>query len=142
MSPSLPQPVSEPVSLSATARRLLDEPNFAVIATLMPDGSPQTSAVWVARVGGDSVAFATTPTVKLANIRRDPRVSVTVYDRDDPYLELNLRGRVTLVDSSGGVALIDELSALYYGKSPYPYHKPGETWFAVTIGIERWRTNR
>ena len=128
--------------LSETARRLLDEPNFAVIATLMPDGSPQTSAVWVARTGDDSVTFATTPTIKLANIRRDPRVSVTVYHREDPYLELNLRGRVTSVDSAGGVALIDELSALYYGKSPYPYHKPGEAWFAVTIEIERWRTNR
>jgi PPOX class probable F420-dependent enzyme len=128
--------------LSVTARRLLDEPNIAVIATLMPDGAPQTSAVWAARAGDDSVTFATTPTLKLANIRRDPRVSVTVYDRADPYLELNLRGRVTSVDPAGGVALIDELSALYYGKSPYPYHKPGETWFAVTIGIERWRTNR
>jgi PPOX class probable F420-dependent enzyme len=128
--------------LSETARRLLDEPNIAVIATLMADGSPQTSAVWVARAGDDSVAFATTPTLKLANIRRDPRVSVTVYDRDDPYLELNIRGRVTSVDPSGGVALIDELSSLYYGKFPYPYHKPGETWFAVTIRIERWRTNR
>jgi PPOX class probable F420-dependent enzyme len=134
--------VSLPFPFSETARRLLDEPNIAVIATLMPDGSPQTSAVWVARAGDDSLTVATTETLKLANIRRDPRVSVTVYDRDDPYLELNLRGRVTSVGSSGGVALIDELSALYYGKSPYPYHKPGETWFAVTIGIERWRTNR
>jgi pyridoxine/pyridoxamine 5'-phosphate oxidase len=44
---------------SETARRLLDEPNIAVIATLMPDGSPQTSAVWVARAGDDSVTFAT-----------------------------------------------------------------------------------
>jgi PPOX class probable F420-dependent enzyme len=140
VSPALPEPVPE--SLSETARRLLDEPNFAVIATLMPDGSPQTSAVWVARTGDDSVTFATTPTIKLANIRRDPRVSVTVYHREDPYLELNLRGRVTSVDSSGGVALIDELSMLYYGKFPYPYHKPGEAWFAVTIEIERWRTNR
>ena len=136
---SVPLPVTP---LSATARRLLDEPNIAVIATLMPDGAPQTSAVWVARAGDDSVTFATTATLKLANLGRDPRVSVTVYDRADPYLELNLRGRVTSVDAAGGVALIDELSALYYGKSPYPYHKPGETWFAVTIGIERWRTNR
>jgi PPOX class probable F420-dependent enzyme len=130
------------IPFSETARRLLDEPNIAVIATLMPDGSPQTSAVWVALAGDDSVTFATTPTLKLANIRRDPRVSVTVYDRDDPYLELNIRGRVTSVGSSRGVALIDELSSLYYGKFPYPYHKPGETWFAVTIGVERWRTNR
>jgi len=129
-------------ALSATARRLLDEPNIAVIATLMPDGAPQTSAVWVTRAGEDSVAFATTPTLKLANVRRDPRVSVTVYDREDPYLELNIRGRVTSVDPARGVALIDGLSSAYYGKTPYPYHKPGEIWFAVTIGIERWRTNR
>lgn len=127
--------------LSPTAQRLLDEPNIAVIATLMPDGSPQTSAVWVTRRTG-SVALATTQTLKLSNIRRDPRVSVTVYDRDDPYLELNIRGTVTSIDKSGGTALIDELSQLYYGKSPYPYHKPGQAWFAVGIQIEHWRTNR
>ena len=83
--------------LSETARQLLDGPNVAVLATLMPDGCPQTTAVWVRRAGQDLV-FATTPTVKLSNIRRDPRVSVTVCDRDDPYNELNLRGRVTSID--------------------------------------------
>ena len=129
-------------ALSATARRLLDEPNIAVVATLMPDGSPQTSAVWVTRAGDDSLEFATTPTLKLANVRRDPRVSVTVCDREDPYLELNIRGLVTSVDPSRGVALIDELSSSYYGKTPYPYHQPGQTWFAVTIAVVRWRTNR
>jgi PPOX class probable F420-dependent enzyme len=129
------------MTLSATARRLLDEPNIAVIATLMPDGAPQTSAVWVAR-DGEAVVFATTETLKLANLRRDPRVSITVCDRDDPYLELNLRGTVTSVDEDGGVALIDELSQQYYGKTPYPYHKPGQAWFAVTVRVDRWRTNR
>jgi PPOX class probable F420-dependent enzyme len=129
------------VTLSATAQRLLDGPNIAVIATLMPDGSPQTSAVWVTR-DGEAVTFATTQTLKLANIRRDPRVSVTVYDRDDPYLELNIRGTVTSADAGRGPALIDELSELYYGKTPYPYHKPGETWYAVTVRVDRWRTNR
>jgi PPOX class probable F420-dependent enzyme len=128
--------------LSQTARRLLDAPNFAVIATLMPSGEPQTSAVWVTRQDDDSVVFATTPTVKLSNIRRDPRVSLTVCDRDDPYLELNIRGMVTSVDESGGTALIDELSQQYYGKTPYPYHKPGVAWFAVRVQIDRWRTNR
>jgi PPOX class probable F420-dependent enzyme len=127
--------------LSQTARRLLDGPNIGVIATLMPDGSPQTSAVWVTR-RDESVAFATTETLKLSNLRRDPRVSVTVNDRDDPYLELNLRGTVTAIDESGGTALIDALSELYYGTTPYPYHQPGQTWFAVEIKVERWRTNR
>ena len=129
------------MTLSATAQRLLDEPNIAVIASLMPDGSPQTSAVWVTR-DGDEVVFATTETLKLANVGRDPRVSVTVCDRDDPYLELNIRGTVTSVDPDRGVALIDELSELYYGKTPYPYHKPGQTWYAVTVRVDRWRTNR
>ncbi len=127
--------------LSETARRLLDGSNFAVIATLMPDGAPQTSAVWVSRQG-QNVVFATTQTLKLANIRRDPRVSITVSDRDDPYLELNLRGTVTSVDEAGGSQLIDELSALYYGTTPYPYHKPDMKWFAVHVQVERWRTNR
>lgn len=128
--------------LSQTARRLLDEPNFATIATLMPGGEPQTSAIWVTRREDDSVLFATTQTLKLSNIRRDPRVSLTVCDRADPYLELNLRGTVASIDEAGGIALIDALSQEYYGKTPYPYHKPGQAWFAVRVEIGRWRTNR
>lgn len=128
--------------LSQTARRLLDEPNFATIATLMPGGEPQTSAIWVTRREDDSVLFATTQTLKLSNIRRDPRVSLTVCDRADPYLELNLRGTVASIDEASGVALIDALSQEYYGKTPYPYHKPGQAWFAVRVEIGRWRTNR
>lgn len=128
--------------LSRTARRLLDEPNFATIATLMPGGEPQTSAIWVTRREDDSVLFATTQTLKLSNIRRDPRVSLTVCDREDPYLELNLRGTVASIDEAGGIALIDALSQEYYGKTPYPYHKPGQAWFAVRVEIGRWRTNR
>jgi PPOX class probable F420-dependent enzyme len=127
--------------LSETAQRLLDGPNIAVLATLMPDGSPQTTAVWVAR-RGQMLVFATTQTLKLRNVQRDPRVSVTVYDRDDAYLELNVRGRVTGIDQAGGTALIDELSQLYYGTTPYPYHQPGQTWFSVGVQIDRWRTNR
>jgi PPOX class probable F420-dependent enzyme len=126
---------------SEAARRLLDGPNIAVLATLMPDGAPQTTAVWIAR-RGESLMFATTPTLKLANIRRDPRVALTVCDREDPYFEFNARGRVVEIDEAAGTALIDELSALYYGKSPYPYHKPGLAWYAVRIEIDRWRTNR
>jgi PPOX class probable F420-dependent enzyme len=126
--------------LSPTARRLLDEPNIAVLATLMEDGTPQTSAVWLTRSGED-VLFATTETLKLRNLQRDPRVSFTVIDRDDPYLELNARGRVTETEADGG-RLIDQLSAQYYGKSPYPYHQDGQQWYAVRIALTRWRTNR
>lgn len=126
--------------LSATARKLLDEPNIAVLATLMEDGTAQTSAVWLTR-SGDDVLFTTTETLKLRNLRRDPRVSFTVIDRDDPYLELNARGLVTMIEADGG-RLIDQLSAQYYGKSPYPYHKDGQQWYAARIALARWRTNR
>jgi PPOX class probable F420-dependent enzyme len=126
--------------LSATARRLLDEPNIAVLATLMEDGTAQTSAVWLTR-SGDDVLFTTTETLKLRNLRRDPRVSFTVIDRDDSYLELNAKGLVTMIEADGG-KLIDQLSAQYYGKSPYPYHKDDQQWYAVRIALARWRTNR
>jgi PPOX class probable F420-dependent enzyme len=127
--------------LSATARALLDEPNIAVLATLMEDGGPQTSAVWVSRSDED-VLIATTDNMKLRNMRRDPAVSFTVIDRNDPYLELNCRGTVVAIDEGAGVPLIDALSQQYYGKSPYPYHKQGEQWYAVRIVLDRWRTNR
>jgi PPOX class probable F420-dependent enzyme len=132
----------QPTVLSENARALLDGPNIAVLATLMPGGEPQTTAVWVARDGDDTVVIATTETLKLKNMRRDRRVSLTIIDRDDPYLELNARGQVVDIDADAGKALIDELSQSYYGTTPYPYHQEGQTWFAVRIRLDRVRTNR
>jgi PPOX class probable F420-dependent enzyme len=65
-------------------RRLLGAPHFAVIATLMPDGSPHASTVWIDTDGDDVLVNTAEGRVKPTNVRRDPRVAITVWDPDDP----------------------------------------------------------
>lgn len=89
------------VSLNEAVRRLLDEPNVAVLATINADGSPQSSPVWVRRDGGDLVISSAQGRRKDQNIRRDPRVSLTVYDRQDPEQYAEIRGHATVAEDVG-----------------------------------------
>ncbi|MEU0395175.1 PPOX class F420-dependent oxidoreductase [Streptomyces sp. NPDC006208] len=89
------------VSLSTAARRLLDAPNPAVLATVLPDGSPQTSVVWIARDGDALVISSEAGRRKDRNIAADPRVSVTVYDLEDPLQYVEVRGTATITEDAG-----------------------------------------
>ena len=72
------------IALSPATLRLLDGRNYAVLATVNPDGSPQTSVMWIGRDGGDLLFSTVEGRVKHRNMLRDPRVSVTVIDSADP----------------------------------------------------------
>jgi PPOX class probable F420-dependent enzyme len=100
------------VTLDDTTRRLLDGKNFATLATVNPDGSPQTSVVWVKR-DGDTVLFTTTMARRKGrNLTRDPRVSLSIIDPDDPYSYVEIRGTVgTTPDPSNQLG--NELSHKY-----------------------------
>ena len=83
------------ISFSAETLRLLEGRNYAVLATINPDGSPHTSAMWVGRMA--DLLFSTLEgRVKHRNMLRDPRVSVTVWDSADPEISVDLRGRVSM----------------------------------------------
>jgi PPOX class probable F420-dependent enzyme len=97
-----------------------------VIATLMPDGSPQTSTVWVDTDGDHVLVNTSEGRVKPANVRRDPRVALTVWDREDPYRQVIVRGRVVELTHEGAEDHIDELSRRYTGRFPYPWRSEGE----------------
>ena len=104
-------------SLNDETRRLLDGRHFAVMATINPDGSPQTSAMWVGR-DGDDVLFSTVAgRRKHRNLVRDPRISITVLDSDDPYNYVELRGTTTFTEDVGRRFDIG-LSWTYDGKDP------------------------
>jgi PPOX class probable F420-dependent enzyme len=90
-----------PVSLGEAVRKLLDEPNPAVLATINPDGSPQTSVVWVGRDGDDLVISTAAGRRKERNMRRDPRVSLSVYDIGDPNRYAEIRGLATVTEDTG-----------------------------------------
>jgi PPOX class probable F420-dependent enzyme len=102
------------------ARAVLDGVNFATVATLEPDGSPQLSVVWVSRED-DTVVFSTVRgRRKTRNMERDPRVAVLVLDHENPYSYLEVRGTVTLSEH-GGRELIDALAGKYQGLDRYPW---------------------
>lgn len=98
-------------------RTLLDGRNFATVATLNRDGGPQTSVVWIAR-DGDTVLFSTTAgRQKARNLARDPRVSLTVFDTENPYQSVDIRGTAELIEDREK-SLPRTLSQKYLGENP------------------------
>ncbi|MEU8889423.1 PPOX class F420-dependent oxidoreductase [Streptomyces sp. NPDC048442] len=87
-----------PTSFSDAARKLLDGRNPAVLATLNPDGSPQTSVVWVGRDGDDLLISSQAGRRKVTNMLRDPRVSLSVYDQADSESYIEVRGLATVTE--------------------------------------------
>ncbi|WP_332845857.1 PPOX class F420-dependent oxidoreductase [Amycolatopsis mongoliensis] len=107
------------LTLPDDVRALIDGKNFATVATLDPDGGPQTSDVWVGLDDGDLVFSATEDRRKVRNLRRDPRVSVSIIDAADPYRHTQLRGRVT-IEPDPGKTLPKTLSHKYLAQDPPP----------------------
>ncbi|RLK59801.1 PPOX class F420-dependent oxidoreductase [Actinokineospora cianjurensis] len=121
--------------LSEGAKALIDGANFATLATLNPDGGPQTSVLWVRRDGEDLLLSTVAGRQKEKNLRRDPRVSVTVVNKDNPYSYIEVRGAARLT-TEGGDDLINELSEKYLGK-PYSGDTPDTVRVVVRITPER-----
>jgi PPOX class probable F420-dependent enzyme len=110
------------VTFNEATRALLDGRNYPVVATTNADGSPQSSVVW-ARRDGDTVVFVTVRgRRKERNIRRDPRVSLSVFDLADPENYVEIRGRAE-VTVEGGRELNDELARKYLGED-FPLEPP------------------
>ena len=123
------------IALSEETRRLLDGRHYAVLATINPDGGPQTSAMWVGR-DGDDVLFSTLAgRRKHRNLLRDPRASVTILDSDDPYNYVELRGRCTITEDVGRAFDIG-LSHVYDGKDPDP-DVPGAVRLIVRMTVDK-----
>lgn len=105
---------------------LFEKQAFGNLATLMKDGSPQVTPVWV-DYDGRYVRFNSAKgRVKDKNIRRDPRVSISVQDPANPYRYLEVRGRVVEITENGADDHINKLSQKYLGKPVYPFRQPGE----------------
>lgn len=98
---------------------------FAQVATLMPDGSPQVSSVWVDYDGEFILINSARGRQKELNISRDPRVAVVIADPDNPYRQLIIRGKVVAVTEKGAEEHIDKLAMKYRGLEKYPGRTPG-----------------
>ena len=114
------------------ARRLFDEPNFASMATVMPDGMPQVTPVWVERDEDVVVINTAKGRAKHRNLERDPRVAVMVIDGDNPYSYVQVRGHAEFVEE-GADESIDGLAKKYLGVDVYPGHNPHEQRIIVRI---------
>jgi PPOX class probable F420-dependent enzyme len=124
------------IALNDQIRRLLDGRNFAVLATINPNGGPQASVIWVAR-DGDDVLFSTVAgRRKHRNLERDPRASLTVIDSEDPYDYVELRGRITSMEEDVGRAFDTWLSWKYDGRDPDP-DRPGAVRLTLRLTAEK-----
>ena len=120
-----------PATIPPEAHRLLDEPNFAHLATVMADGSPQVTPVWVARDGDVVLVNTVKGRLKHRNMTREPRVALSVADPQNPYSYLQVRGRVEMTEE-GAAEDIDRMSHKYLGKD-YPFHQPGDVRVIVRV---------
>lgn len=125
------------ISLSKEIKQLLDGPNFAHLATLMPDGSPQSVPVWVGREGDRVIICTGETSLKARNTRRDPRISLSVIDFENPYSEAQIRGRVVERREDPELRIMDPISHKYIAK-PFPFRKP-EGRIALIIEAEKAR---
>ena len=123
------------IPLSDATLRLVDGKNYAVLATVNPDGSPQTSVIWVGRDGEDLVFSTVEGRVKHRNMLRDPRVSVSIIDAGDPENYVELRGRVSMTPDVGR-QVDTQLSWKYDGKDPAP-DRPGAVRVVVRMVVDK-----
>jgi PPOX class probable F420-dependent enzyme len=125
------------MTLEENVRSLVDKANFAHLATIMPDGSPQVAPVWIGREGNLLLIGTGDGTLKARNTRRDPRIGLSVLDFEDPYTEIQIRGRVVEHRPDEDFKVMDMISEKYTGK-PFPFRNP-QGRVALVIEVERAR---
>lgn len=116
---------------------LLEKKTFAHLGTLMPDGSPQVTPLWWEYDGTHIVVNSARGRTKDKNMRRDPRVAITISDPDNPYRYVQLRGRVVEITEEGAKAHIDKLAKKYTGVDEYKLRSAAEVRVIYKIAIDR-----
>src|SRR3989304_7601962 len=109
-----------PAKLPEGVKKLFEEPNFAHLATIMPDGSPQVTPVWVELEGDRIVGNTAEGRLKPRNVRRDPRVAISIVRQENPYQAAYIRGRVVELRHEGADESIDRLGGRGTGGGPLP----------------------
>jgi len=102
-------------TITPEIEKLLKSKNFASIATLMKDGSPQVSITWIDYDGTNILINTAEGRLKTNNVLRDSRVAIVVYEEGNPYNSVNIRGKVIEYDTSEADEHIDKLAKQYFG---------------------------
>ncbi len=98
---------------------------FGSLATLMPDGTPQVTPVWVDYDGQHILVNSARGRQKDRNMEHNPNVAICIIDPDDPYRYFQIRGRVVEITTQGAAEHIDKMAQKYFGRERYN-HRPGE----------------
>lgn len=111
--------------------------NFGHVSSLLPDGSPHAAVVWIDEAEGRITFNSAEGSVKVRNLRRDPRVAVSVHDQENPYLAVVVRGMASLT-TAGADDHIDALTRKYTDMDRYPdeWKAPGERRVKVVVTPE------
>lgn len=105
---------------------IIKSKSFASVATIMPDGSPQVSVMWVDSDGENILLNSAEGRVKTNNMRRDHRVAIAIVDSENPYKPAMIRGHVVEETHDGAFEHTDILAKKYLGQDKYPYHQEGD----------------
>ena len=124
------------VHLSDDVLALLREPSYAQLATLMPDGSPQVTQVWIETDGEHIIVNTAIGHQKERNVRRDPRVAINLVDPNDQARQAAIRGQVIELTTEGAKDQINALAKKYMGVDEYPFGSPDETRITLKIAPE------
>jgi PPOX class probable F420-dependent enzyme len=105
---------------------LFQKKAFANLATVMPDGTPQVTPVWVDYDGKHVIVNSARGRRKDKNVGQNSSVALSIMDPDNPYRYLEVRGRVAEITEEGADQHIDSMARKYMGVDKYPYRQPSE----------------
>jgi PPOX class probable F420-dependent enzyme len=126
-----------PAVIPDSHKDLFEKKAFANLATLMPDGTPQVTPVWVDYDGTHVLVDSARGRQKDKNMTRNPSVALSIQDPENPYRYLEIRGKVSEITEDGADEEIDKLAKKYLGVDKYPYAQPGEVRVLYKITPER-----
>lgn len=126
-------------TLTQKQAQLLLDKNFGSLATLTEDGSPQVTPVWVDWDGEYVLVNTLQSRTKPRQVERDSRVEIAVFNLDNPYQHVRIKGRAELTEE-GAEEHIDKLSKKYVGEDSYPWRNPGDRRVILRIKPERVAT--
>ena len=125
-------------ALTDKSRALIDAPNYAFLATVDEDGAPQVSPVWIDRDDDTILVNTGTGRVKDRNMRRDPRVALSIATEGNAYDKVDIRGHVVdIVEGEEADRHIDKLAKKYTGEDRYPDRRDGEERVIFRIEADR-----
>lgn len=123
--------------IEGRSKELIEEPNFCFVATLRHDGTPHVAPVWVDHEAGEIVLNSARGRAWPANLERDPRVTLTIPNRENNYEYVSIRGRLAAVTEDGADAHIDAMAKKYLGRDTYPFRQAGEQRIVLRIAPEQ-----